>query len=75
MIHYNTVNVKLSNSKLNKLKCGIKIGTEVILNLSSNVIGNSNDETNFLHKLLLINTHVSRFCKGFENDSSANTKL
>ena len=50
MIHYNTLNVKLSNSQLNKLKSKIKNGTEVTLNLSSNLIGNSNDETNF-HKL------------------------
>ena len=31
----------------------MKNGTEIALNLSSNVIGNSNDETNFLHELLL----------------------
>ena len=30
MTQYNTFNVKLSNSKLNKLKSGIKHGTEVI---------------------------------------------
>ena len=33
-------------------------GTEVTLNLSSNLIGNFNDETNFLHKLLLNDTQV-----------------
>ena len=48
----NTLIVKLSNSQLNKLKSGINYGTGVILNLSSNVIGYSNDETNFSHKLL-----------------------
>ena len=47
MIHYNTLNVKLSNSQLNKLKSKLKNGTEVTLNRSSNLIGNSNDETNF----------------------------
>ena len=36
MTQYNTLNVKLSNSQLNKLKSGIKNGTEVTLNLSSN---------------------------------------
>ena len=40
MTQYNTLNVKLSNSKLNKLKSRIKSGTEIKLNLSSNVIGN-----------------------------------
>ena len=29
MTQYNTFNVKLSNSQLNKLKLGIKTGTEV----------------------------------------------
>ena len=50
---YSTLNVKLSNLQLTKLKPGIKNGTEVALNLSSNVIDNSNNETNFLYKLLL----------------------
>ena len=56
MTQYNILNVKLSNSQLNKLKSGIKDGTEVTINLSSNVKGSSNDETNFPHKLLLTNT-------------------
>ena len=50
--------VKLSNSQLNKLISGIKNVTKVTLNLSSNVAGNANDETNFPHKLLLTNTQV-----------------
>ena len=54
---------------------GIKNGTEVTLNLSSNAIGNSNDETNFLHSLLLNNTQVSRLLKAFVNNSSGNIKL
>ena len=45
MTQCNTINVKLSNSQLDKLKSGIKNGTEITLNLSSNLIGNSN-ETN-----------------------------
>ena len=52
MTQYNALNVKLSNSQLNKLKSGIKNRTEVTLNPSSNLIGNSNDKTNFPHKLL-----------------------
>ena len=36
MTQYNCLNVKLSNSQLNKLKSGIKNGTHVTLNLSSN---------------------------------------
>ena len=54
MTQCNSLNdVKLSNSQLNKLKLAIKNETEAVLRLSSNVIGNSNDKTNFPHKLLL----------------------
>ena len=63
MTQYNTLNVKLSNSQLNKFKSRIKNGTEVTLNPSSNLIRNSNYETNFLHKLLLSDTQVSKICK------------
>ena len=56
MTPYNILNVKLSNSQLNELKSEIKNGTEVTLKLSSNVAGDSNDENNFPHKLLLTNT-------------------
>ena len=75
MVHYNTLNVKLSNSQLNMLKSKIKNGTEVTLNLSSNLIGNSNDETNFSNKLLLTDTKVSKIRKAFANRSSANIKF
>ena len=40
-----------------------------------NVVGDSNDENNFLHKLLLTNTQVSKIRKAFGNDSSANIKF
>ena len=75
MAQCNTLNVKLSNSQLNKLKSTIKNGIEVTLNLSSNIIADSDDENNFLHKLLLTNTQVSRLRKAFANNSSANIKL
>ena len=39
MAQFNTLNVKLSNSHINRLKAGIKNGTEVILKVSSNVFG------------------------------------
>ena len=75
MSQYNTLNVKLSNSQFNKLKSGIKDGTEVTLNFLSNLIGNSNDETNFPLKLLLTDTQVSKIRKAFANGSSANIKF
>ena len=49
MTQYNILNVKLPNLPFNKLKSGIKNGTQVTSNLSSNV-GDSNDEINFAHK-------------------------
>ena len=55
MTQYKTLNVKLSNSQLNKLKSEIKNGSGVILKLLSNVVGSSNDKTNFPLKLLLTN--------------------
>ena len=75
MTQCKNLNVKLSNLQLNKLKSGIKNGIGVTLNLSSNVTGDSNDETNFTHKLLLTNTPISRLCKFFKNSSSAKIKL
>ena len=75
MTQYNTLIVKLSNSQINKFKSGRKNGTEVTVNVSSNVIGNSYDENNFSHKLLSTNTQVSRFRKAFTNNSSSDTKL
>ena len=47
MAQYNILNVKFSNLQINKLKLGIKNGTEVTLKVSSNVVGDSNDENNF----------------------------
>ena len=46
-----------------------------LLNFPSNIIGDSNAENNFPHKLLLTNTQVSRLCKSFATNSSANIKL
>ena len=75
MNQHKILNVKLSNSQLFKLKSGIKTGTEVTLNLSSTLIDDSNNETNFPHKLLLTCTQVPRLRKPFVNDSSGITNL
>ena len=78
----------MPNSQLNKLKSGIKndtevtlkissnfYDTEVTLKISSNFVGDSSDENNFSHKLLLANTQVSRLRKAFANNFSTNIKL
>ena len=75
MTQYNSLNVKLSNSQLNKLKSAIKNETVVILRLSTNMIGNSDDEANFHHKLLLTNRQVANLRKAFANHTSTDIKL
>ena len=69
------MNVKLPNSQINKLKAAIKNETDVILRLSSNVIGNSDDEANFPHKLLLTNRQFANIRKAFANHTSTNIKF
>ena len=56
-MQFSSSNVKLSNSQLNKLKSALKTETEVVLRLSSNIIGDN--ETNFPHNLLLTNRRVT----------------
>ena len=75
MTQYNMLNVKLSNSQLIKLKSRMKNGTEVNLNLRSNLIRSFNYETNFPYKLFLTDTEVSKVHKAFENGSWANIKF
>ena len=75
MTQYNSSNIKPQNSQLNKLKSAIKNETEAVLRLSSNMIGNPNDETNFQYKLLLTNTQLSNLRKAFANKSSTDVKL
>ena len=73
MIQYNSLNVKVSNSQLNKLKSAIKNKSEVVVRLSSNIIGDN--ETNFPHKLLLTDRQVVNFRKAFANYLSTEIKL
>ena len=66
---------KLSNSQLNKLKSSIKNETDVVLRISSNMVGNSNDNTNFPHELLLTNRQVANIRKAFANNLSTDIKF
>ena len=75
MTQYNSLNVKLSNSQLNKLKSSIKNENDVVLRISSNMVSNSNDNTNFPHELLLTNRQVANIRKAFVNHSSIDIKL
>ena len=64
MTQYNSLNVKLSNSQLNKLKSAIKNESKVVLRLSSNMIGDSDDKINFSYELLLTNRQVANLILG-----------
>ena len=75
MTQYSSVNVKLSNSQLSKLKSAIKNEIDVALRLSSNMVGNSNDNTNFPHELLLTNRQVANIRKAFAKNTSIDIKL
>ena len=75
MTQYNSLNVKLSNSQLSKLKSAIKNETDVGLRLSTNIVGNSCDNTNFSYELLLTNRQVANIRKGFAKNTSADIKL
>ena len=75
MTLYISLNVKLSNSQLNKLKSAIKNETDVVLRLSSNMVGNSGDNTIFPHELLLTNRQVANIRKAFANNLSTDIKF
>ena len=73
MTQYNSLNVKLPNSQLIKLKAAIKNETDVVLRLSSNMI--VDNESDFPHKLLLTNRQVANLCKAFASYLSTDIKL
>ena len=73
MTQHNSLHVKLSNSQVIRLKSAIKNETELVLRLSSNMIGDN--ETNFPHKLLLTNRQVANLRKAFANYLSTDIKL
>ena len=75
MTQYNSLNVKLSNSQLNKLKSSIKNETDLVLRISSNMVGNTNDNTNFPNDLLLTNRQVANIHKAFAKNTSIDIKL
>ena len=75
MTQYNRVNVKLSTSQFNELKSVTKNENDVVIRLSLNRIGVSNDKGNFPHELLLTNRQVSSIRKTFGNNSSVDIKF
>ena len=68
MTQYDSLNV-------NKLKSAIKNKIEVVLRLSPNMIGESNNKANFPHELLLTDRQVSATRKAFSSNLSADIKF
>ena len=75
MTQCKSLNVKLSYSQRNKIKSAIENGTDVILRLSSNMIGSSDNEANFSHKLWLTDRQVANLRKVVANHASTDIKL
>lgn len=67
MTQYNSINIKLSDSQLNKLKLSTENKTEVTLKDYHQIW--------LLHNLLLTDRPVAIICKGFENDLSSDINL
>ena len=63
MTQYNSLNVKLRHE------------TDVVLRLSSNMIGDSDDNIYFLYELLLTNRQVSNLRKAFAKNTSSDIML
>ena len=72
MTQYNRLNTKLSNSQLNKSKAAITNENNVVIRLSPNMIGDSNDKGNFPPKT---DGQVSGIRKAFANNSSVDIKF
>ena len=71
MTQYSSLNVKLSNSQ----QSAIKNENDVVLRLSSNMVGNLNDNTNFPHEFLLTIRQVENIRKVFAKNTSTDIKL
>ena len=71
MVEYNKVNVKLSDSQLNKLKSAVKNQTGVTLRMSMKMF----NRNNLLHELLLTARQKTKIRNAFENNLSADIKL
>ena len=71
MVEYNTINVKRSDSQLNKLKNAIKNKPGTSLRMSARMING----TNLPHELLLITRQTTKLRNAFENNMSTDIKL
>ena len=71
MVEYNTVNAKLSDSQLNKLKSAVKNNEETTLRMDAKIF-NSN---NLPHELLLTARQTTELRNAIKNNMSTDIKL
>ena len=71
MVEYNTVNAKLSNSQLNKLKNAIKSRQETTLIMNARMFNGNN----LPHELLLTTRQTTKLRNAIENNLSTDIKL
>ena len=71
MIEYNTVNVKLSNSQLNKLKSAVKNKQGTTLRMNARMFNGNN----ISHELLLTTRQTTKLGDAIENNLQTDIKL
>ena len=71
MVEYNTVNSKLPNSQLNKLKSAVKNKQGTTLRINPRMFS----ANNLPHELLLTTRQTTKLRNGIENNMSADVKL
>ena len=71
MVEYNTVNAKLSNSQLNKLKSAVKSNEGTTLRMNARMFNSDN----LPHELLLTTRQTTKLRNAIENNMSTDIKL
>ena len=71
MVEYKKVNIKLSDSPLNKLKTAAKNKTEVALRMNITLFNGKS----LPHELLLTRRQTTKLRNAFENNMATNIKL
>ena len=71
MVEYNTVNAKLSNSQLNKLKNYVKKKQGTTLRMNAKMFNGNN----LPHELFLITRQTTKLRNAIENNMSTDVKL
>ena len=71
MIEYNTVNAKISNSQVNKLKSAVKSNEGTTLRMNARMFNSDN----LPHELLLTTRQTTKLRNAIENNMSTDIKL